>query len=62
MNILTYGSLGLNVVVLGGPFAFSLFPELPPPGAGAIAKDRLGNDVAEADWLSKHGPNDRSLV
>lgn len=62
LNLVTYGALGLNVLTLGGPYAYSFFPKLPPAGAGTVAKDKAGNDIYADKWLATHKANDKTLV
>ena len=48
---------------MAGPFALFFVPKSSGGGAGGqAAKDALGNDVKESEWVKTHKPGDRSLA
>lgn len=63
MNWLLLGAVGAPTVGLAGPYlAFFVPPKAGGGAGGEVAKDALGNDVKESEWVKTHLPNDRSLV
>lgn len=48
---------------MAGPFALFFVPKSSGGGAGGqAAKDALGNDVKESEWVKTHKAGDRSLA
>ena len=48
---------------MAGPFALFFVPKSAGGGAGGqTAKDALGNDIKESEWVKTHQPGDRSLA
>jgi len=63
MNLLTWGTV--TGTVLGGlyPVIKYFIPPSSGGGSGGVtAKDALGNPIVVSDYLSKHGPGDRTLA
>lgn len=63
MNAFLLGSIAGPLLVLPAVLISYLTPaKAGGGGGGTVAKDALGNDVKEADWLKANGPGARKLV
>merc|ERR1712113_216774 len=63
MNLLLLGAVGAPASALAGGFVYFLVPpSAGGAGGGVVAKDKVGNDVKESEWLSTHLEGDYSLV
>jgi len=63
MNLLLVGAAGLPAASMAGAFAYFFVPKSSGGGAGLLsAKDALGNDVKNSEWLKTHGIGDHSLT
>jgi len=63
MNLVLLGGISLPVGALGIPYALFFVPKSSGGGSGGqAAKDALGNDVKETEWLKTHPVGDHSLT
>lgn len=63
MNAVLLGAVGVSTLGMAVPYIAFFIPKgSGGNGAGVIAKDALGNDVAVASWKESHGPGARELV
>jgi len=63
MNLLLVGAAGLPAASMAGAFAYFFVPKSSGGGGGLLsAKDALGNDVKNSEWLKTHGIGDHSLT
>merc|ERR1719251_489772 len=63
MNLILVGSAAVTVGGLAVPYIyFFLPPSSGGAGGGVPAKDALGNDIMEAEYLASKQPGDHSLA
>lgn len=63
MNLLLVGAAGLPAASMAGAFAYFFVPQSSGGGGGLLAaKDALGNDVKNKEWLKTHPIGDHSLT
>eukprot|EP01026_Neomeris_dumetosa_P046102 TRINITY_DN3919_c0_g2_i1.p2 TRINITY_DN3919_c0_g2~~TRINITY_DN3919_c0_g2_i1.p2 ORF type:complete len:216 (+),score=30.28 TRINITY_DN3919_c0_g2_i1:92-739(+) len=63
MNLLLLGAAGLPITTMAIPYLAFFVPKSSGGGAGGqTAKDALGNDIKQSEWVKTHKPGDRSLA
>mmetsp|Transcript_27435 Transcript_27435/g.87925 ORF Transcript_27435/g.87925 Transcript_27435/m.87925 type:complete len:241 (-) Transcript_27435:469-1191(-) len=63
MNLLLLGAVGAPALGVLGPYAYLFVPKSAGGGGGGIAaKDALGNDIKQKEWLATHPKGDRNLT